>query len=144
MKNVSASSQSKGRKNARPSTDSNARPKATTYRLDPAVQESLLKLQRFLNVPQNRLVNEAVKVFVEQRTTQVVAAVEDLLTSVRQHRNADPNFDAAIANLVNAEANFAAEDTLEGSVVIENFEPAQAVAKPAKTRRTRRKGFIGG
>ena len=118
--------------------DPKASPKATTYRLDPAVQESLLKLQRFLNVPQNRLVNEAVKAFVEQRTTQVVADVEDLLSSVRQHRNVDPNFDAAIGTLVDAEARFGADDAWEGSVVKNEAQPAQSTGKPG------RNGLIGG
>jgi hypothetical protein len=135
MKNSSTPDQGKGRKQAGPGGNLKPRPKATTFRLDPPVQESLLKLQRFLNVPQNRLVNEAVKVFVEQKTSEVVANVEDLVASVRLHREADPDFEQAIAQLVNAESKLGGTDPVEGSVVAELAPKNTDNAKPVKGKR---------
>lgn len=141
MKNTSIPDHSKGRKQSSPATELKPRPKATTFRLNPPVQESLVKLQRFLNVPQNRLVNEAVKLFVEQKTSEVVANVDELVASVRLHRDADPQFEQAISALVNAEADFAGEDPVEGKVFAEVAPPASGLSTPTKGKG---KGFVRG
>jgi 16S rRNA G966 N2-methylase RsmD len=135
MKNSTTRDQSQGRKQAGPASDLKPRPKATTFRLDPPVQDSLLKLQRFLNVPQNRLVNEAVKIFVEQKTSEVVANVEDLVASVRLHREADPDFEQAISHLVNAESELGGADPVEGSAFAELAPGNTDKSKPAKGKR---------
>jgi hypothetical protein len=143
MKNTSTPDHGKGRKQGSPATELKPRPKATTFRLDPPVQESLLKLQRFLNVPQNRLVNEAVKLFVEQKTSEVVAKVEELVASVRLHRDADPDFEQAISALVNAEAEFAGEDPVEDKLVAELASTASDLSRSTRSK-GKRKGFVGG
>jgi hypothetical protein len=143
MKNTSTPDHGKGRKQCSPATELKPRPKATTYRLDPPVQESLLKLQRFLNVPQNRLVNEAVKLFVEQKTSEVVANVEELVASVRLHRDADPHFEQAISALVNAEAEFAGDDPVEGKLFVEVAPVASDLSTSTKSK-GKRKGFVRG
>ena len=129
------------RKQGHPATNLKSRPKATTYRLDPAVQESLLKLQRFMNVPQNRLVNEAVKLFVEQKTSEVVSNVEDLVASVRLHRDADPHFEQTITRLVDAEAGLGGQDPLEGSIVAEVSPLLSDQSAPMKRKR---RGVVSG
>jgi hypothetical protein len=143
MKNTATPDHGKGRKQGNPATELKPRPKATTFRLDPPVQESLLKLQRFLNVPQNRLVNEAVKLFVEQKTSEVVANVEELVASVRLHRDADPDFEQAISALVSAEAEFAGEDPVEGKLVAEPASPASGLSTSTRSK-GKRKGFVRG
>lgn len=94
-----------------------------------------------MNVPQNPLVNEAVKLFVEQKTSEVVSNVEVLVASVRLYRDADPHFKQTISMLVDAEAGLGADDPLEGSIVVEVSPPASDQSAP--TRRKRR-GVVDG
>jgi hypothetical protein len=65
----------------------------------------------------------------------VVANVEDLVASVRLHREADPDFEQAIAQLVNAESELGGTDPVEGSVVAEPAPMNTDNAKPVKGKR---------
>ena len=98
---------------ARPGT-AGAKPKATTFRLDPAVQEGLVLLGQVLKMPLNRLVNEAVQGFIEKRSADVESDLKQILERVRTYRRADRNFEGAIAAFVNAEASLGSEDPVEG------------------------------
>src|SRR5947199_5322388 len=97
--------------------------KATTYRIDPAVQAGLSTLSKVLGRPQNQLVNEAVRDFVARRVKQVEVDLEATLESLRAYRKSDPNFDRAIADYVDAEASLQ-EDPAEGQRA-EEMGPAQ-------------------
>jgi predicted transcriptional regulator len=97
--------------------------KATTYRIDPAVQAGLSTLSKVLGRPQNQLVNEAVRDFVARRVKQVEVDLEATLESLRAYRKSDPNFDRAIADYVDAEASLQ-EDPAEGQGAVD-VGPAQ-------------------
>src|SRR3954453_1640255 len=97
--------------------------KATTYRIDPAVQAGLSTLSKILGRPQNQLVNEAVRDFVARRVKQVEVDLEATLESLRAYRKSDPNFDRAIADYVDAEASLK-EDPAEGQRA--DMGPAQS------------------
>lgn len=98
--------------------------KATTYRIDPAVQAGLTLLSKVLGRPQNQLVNEAVRDFVVRRSREVELDLEATLESLRVYRKSDPNFERAIADYVDAEASLK-EDPAEGQRTVD-IGPAQA------------------
>jgi len=91
-------------------------PKATTFRLDPSVQAGLTLLQGLLGQPMNRLVNEAVRKFVERRTGEIEVQLEQVLERLRVYRKSDPAFKKAVAEFVEAEAKYGATDPVEGRV----------------------------
>jgi predicted transcriptional regulator len=90
------------------------RPKATTFRLEPKLQEGLTMLSTILKKPLNSLVNEAVEDFLETRSSEAQANLEETLNRLRAYRQKDPKFEAAIAAFVDAEAKLGAEDPAEG------------------------------
>lgn len=98
--------------------------KATTYRIDPAVQEGLSILSKVLGRPRNQLVNEAVRDFVIRRSKEVEVDLEATLKSLRDYRKSDPNFERAIADYVDAEASLK-EDPAEGQRAVD-IGPAEA------------------
>lgn len=79
--------------------------KATTFRLDQAKQAGLANLSKVLRRPINRLVNEAVQVYLEQRIPEVERDLQTTLKSLRTYRQRDPDFKKAIAAFVAAEAS---------------------------------------
>lgn len=86
--------------------------KASTHRFDPDVQAALDHLSKVLNRPKNRLINEAVKLYVWQRSQEMERELAATMEALRAYRKKDPNFEEAIANFVSAEAEFA--DPVEG------------------------------
>ncbi|CAN5261413.1 hypothetical protein BH24PSE2_BH24PSE2_19080 [soil metagenome] len=80
------------------------KPRATTIRLAPDVQERLSVLAKLLRRPLNQLINEAVQAFVERRSRELEGDLEDSLAKVRACRESDPDFEQAIAAFVDAEA----------------------------------------
>jgi predicted DNA-binding protein len=88
--------------------------KASTHRLDPEVQAALNHLSKVLHRPKNRLMNEAIKLYVWQRSREVEHELETTLQALRAYRQKDPDFEKAIGAFVNVEAQLAGEDPLEG------------------------------
>ncbi len=109
-------------------TASTAGPKATTFRLDPPLQEGLVLLQAVLKKPLNRLVNEAVQGFIERRTAEVETDLRQALARVQAYRRSDPRFEKAIAQFAAAEAGLAASDPAEGRLLGQTG-PAQAMVQ---------------
>jgi predicted DNA-binding protein len=99
----------------RPSKNrSPTRRRATTFRLDPKLQENLTLLSQVLKKPLNSLVNEAVRGYLEKRSAEVESDLQRILDRVKSSRRNDPKFEYAIDATVEAEARFAAEDPAEG------------------------------
>jgi predicted transcriptional regulator len=88
--------------------------KASTHRLDPSVQEALNHLSILLKRPKNRLINEAVKLYIEQKSQEVEQELEGTLKALRAYRRLDPDFKGSIDAFVDAEAKLAASDPAEG------------------------------
>src|SRR5687768_5868774 len=84
--------------------------KATTYRLEPRFQKGLALLGTITKKPANRMVNEAVGAYLASRAADVEADLEKTLRRVKAYRNADPEYESAIAKFVEAEAEWAGED----------------------------------
>lgn len=97
--------------------DSSMATKASTHRLDPEVQESLDELSRVLRQPKNRIINEAVASYVQQRSLQAERELESTVLALKKLRKRDPKFGSAIANFASAEAEYAGQDPAEGTVV---------------------------
>ena len=90
--------------------------KATTIRFDPAVQASLAVAQSVLRMTANKIVNEAVALYVADRTAAIQTQLEDTLQRLRAYRKADPKFGKAVAAFAAAEAQHARADPIEGGV----------------------------
>ena len=98
------------------------KPRATTFRIEPDVQERLSMLAKSLKRPLNQLVNDAVKMYVERRSKELEGDLEATLSKLRAYRDSDPDFERAIAAF--AEAEVTLEDPLEGQRM-EELGPAQ-------------------
>ncbi len=88
--------------------------KASTHRLDPDVQAGLNHLSKVLHRPKNKLMNEAVKRFVQERSGLLVHEMEATIRSLKAYRRRDPDFERAMEDFVSDEATHAGKDSLEG------------------------------
>ena len=107
-----------------------AKPKATTLRLKPELQQGLELLHEVLKQPINKMVNEAVKGFIDKRTAEVESDLKGVLAQIKAYKRVDPKFAAATAQFVDAEARLGGEDPVEGVVV--DAEPGGAAAARTK------------
>ena len=107
-----------------------ARPqrKATTYRLNPHLQQGLALLGKVRQVSANQMVNEAVGEYLDARTAAVTADLEETLRRVKVYRETDPNFESAIAKFAESEARHGARDPVEGTEDRE-ARPAQRLVR---------------
>jgi predicted DNA-binding protein len=102
-------------------------PKATTFRLEPTLQEGLERLSKLLKCPMNQLVNEALKDYISRRSLAVEQDLEATLATLRAYRRRDPSFKEAIAAAAKAEAHHGNSDPVEGEVVIGEIVEGQLV-----------------
>ena len=93
-------------------------PKATTFRLEPNLQQGLETLSKILKRPMNQLVNEALKDYVSRRSHDVEQDLKGTLATLRAYRRRDPAFKQAIAAAAKAEAQHGRSDPLDGEIVI--------------------------
>lgn len=107
-----------------------ARPqrRATTYRLNPHLQQGLALLGKVRQVSANQMVNEAVGEYLDARTAAVTADLEETLRRVKAYRETDPNFESAIAKFAESEARHGAKDPVEGTEDRE-ARPAQRMVR---------------
>lgn len=103
--------------------------KATTLRLEPRVQERLTVLAKHLRQPLNKLINEAVRGFIEKRSLEVEADLRESLRRLQANRSADPDFESAIAQFAEAEAALANEDPADGQTMPLAAGPAQLMVR---------------
>ena len=87
--------------------------KASTHRLDPEVQAALNHLSKVLHRPKNRLMNEAVRYYVQQRGREVEQEMKSTLQALRKYLRENSDFESAIDSFVTAEAQLVSEDPLE-------------------------------
>jgi len=94
---------------------------ATTFRLDPAVKEGLIKLSKLERRTLNQLANEALAEFVDRRIREVENELQSTLEDLRAYRTRDPDFERAIEAVVEAETT-TAEDPAEEGTERQNFQ----------------------
>lgn len=78
--------------------------KATTFRLDPDIQDALAVLSEVRGRSQNQLVNEAVREFVGRSIPALEADLESTLARLRRHRLDDPTGERSLEAAMRAEA----------------------------------------
>jgi len=89
-----------------------------TLRLPKATRSALEGLSKIERRPVNQLVNDAVDLYLRQSGD----AEKDLvatLDALNKYRASDPGYSKAMAAFVEAEAAGAAEDSVEGTVVVD-------------------------
>ena len=105
--------------------------KPITVRLAPDLQRGMDILRHALKRPVNKMINEAVRGFIQKRTAEVETDLEGMLSQIKAYKRLDPNFDAAFGEWADAEAKFGGEDPAEGVVV--KTEAVEAKAGPTQT-----------
>ena len=103
---------------------------ASTFRIDARLQATLRELSRIVHRPMNRLVNEALELYLAQQGPQVERELEASLAALRAYRQRDPNFKTAIGALVEAEAQ--SRDPIEGRPVKLARRAARSRALPRR------------
>jgi predicted transcriptional regulator len=98
---------------------------ATTFRIEPVLKEGLAKLSRLEHRSLNQLANQAIKEFVAKRVVEAEEDLEATLEDLRAYRKRDPDFERAIAAVVEAEVAMK-DDPAEGRVVTQ-VGPAESL-----------------
>jgi len=99
-----------------------------TLRLQPSYEQGLAILKRVLNIPVNKMVNEAVGEYIQRRTLEVESQLTTTLEQLQAYRRADPEFLVARQAFIHAEAQYGKDDPMEGRMV--RVKPsARVVAK---------------
>ena len=106
--------------------------KATTVRLHAELIAGLALLQRILKKPMNRMINEAVRHYVERQSSQVETDLQQVLERVRAYRRSDPGYRKLWAEFVNAEARHGKNDPVEGR--IKSAGPVQSKVRDILSR----------
>jgi hypothetical protein len=103
---------------------------ATTLLLDPAVRHGLTLIRRTTGATMNKLVNEAVALYVADRVKTIEFDLQAALDRVRQYHATDPTY-AAQARLIAAEeAAQTRSDPVEGRMVAAHrAAPRRAAAR---------------
>jgi len=91
-------------------------PKATTIRLRAELIVGLALLQRILKKPMNRMINEAVRHYVERQSAQVETDLKNVLERVKAYRRSDPSYKKLWSEFVDAEARYGKDDPVEGRI----------------------------
>jgi uncharacterized protein (DUF2461 family) len=89
----------------------------------------LTVLAKHLQQPLNKLINDAVRGFIEKRSTEVEADLQESLRRLQAYRTTDPDFESAIAKFVEAEATLVSEDPAEGQAKPSRAGPAQTMVR---------------
>ena len=93
-----------------------------TLRIDAEVRTALEHLSELEGRPINQLLNEAIKIYLGQKSPKE-ASLEANLSALQEYRKRDPGFERAIDAFVVAEARL--EDPLEGKPVEGQFVAGQ-------------------
>jgi predicted transcriptional regulator len=92
---------------------------ATTLRLEPAIRRGLELLQDALGTTLNRLMNEALAIYVAQRTAALQRDVEASLDRIKRYRKTDQTFSKVFAAIAEEEAVHGHNDPAEGVPLLE-------------------------
>jgi hypothetical protein len=87
---------------------------ATTVRLKPETRRGLELLQDALGLTMNKLMNDALALFVSKRTAMLQGDLEASLARIKQYRKSDPGFSKDFEEIAKAEVTHRGEDPFEG------------------------------
>lgn len=88
--------------------------KAMTLRLDANLQVSLDRFSALVGTPKNRLVNEAVRLFLAQRVSDTERDLSAALAALKACRLRDPDHEMAIRAFADAESRHGGQDPFDG------------------------------
>jgi hypothetical protein len=87
---------------------------ATTVRLNPETRRGLELLQDALGLTMNKLMNDALALFVSRRTAILQSDLETSLARIKEYRKSDPRFAKDFEEIARAEVKHRGEDPFEG------------------------------
>lgn len=103
---------------------------AYTLRIDEKERAALENLSKIKGRPVNKLLNEAIKSYLHQKSRSE-STLENTLARLKAYRKEDPDFNRATMAFIKAEASL--EDPIEGKVVeqpqLEGAEPIQTMIR---------------
>jgi hypothetical protein len=103
--------------------------KATTVRIDPAIQGGLKTLSRLLGKPVNKLVNDALAQYVKTQAGKMEVDLQQDIGLLRQYRELDPDLTRSVDQAVQRERGYVGRDPLEGELLPEGQEAPRATRK---------------
>ncbi len=110
---------------------------ATTLRLDPAVRRGLVLIRRTTGVTMNKLVNEAVALYVAERVKTIEHDLRAALDRIRQYHAIDQTYAAQAEQIAAEEATHARSDPIEGRMVADRSPAPRREANSRSRRRAR-------
>ena len=110
---------------------------ATTLRLDPAVRRGLTLIGRTTGVTMNKLVNEAVALYVADRVKTIEHDLQTALDRIRQYHAIDPTYAAQARAIAGEEAAHARSDPLAGRMVADSGPAPKREPNSRSRRRSR-------
>lgn len=110
-----------------------------TLRIAPAERQALENLSKIERRPINQLLNEAIKIYLNQKGANE-QRLEASLKRLKAYRKRDPEFRRAIAAFVEAETTL--KDPIEGELITGN--PAESPPEPAGPVQGKVREVLGG
>ncbi len=104
--------------------------RAKTLRLQPNYEKGLAFLKQVLNVPINKMVNEAVGDYIRRRTAEMESGLTTTLEQLQAYRRSDPEFSAARRSFIDAELHHGKDDPMEGRIVTAAASSRVAAKQP--------------
>jgi|SRR5438270_8319167 len=101
---------------------------AFTLRIDEKERSALENLSKIEGRPINKLLNEAIKSYLHQKSRQE-DALQETLARLEAYRKQDPEFNRAAVEFIKAEASL--EDPVEGEVI---QEPGTKASGPVQNK----------
>jgi hypothetical protein len=102
---------------------------ATTVRLKPETRRGLELLQDALGVTMNRLMNDALALFVSTRTAMLQSDLEASLARIKRYRKSHPGFSTDFEEIAKAEITHRGEDPFEGVPYRDAAGPAVSMVR---------------
>jgi len=103
--------------------------KATTFRIDPAIQGGLKTLSRLLGQPVNKLVNEALLQYVKAQAGKMELELQQDVDLLRRYCEWDPDLSRSVSRAAEREMAYAGRDPVEGELLPEGAEAPQGRRK---------------
>ncbi len=77
---------------------------ATTVRLQPKIQSALVTLGKIRHMTMNKLVNEALEVYLDQNLTKAKEELKATLSDLHAYLDRDPDLDKSVEMFVKSES----------------------------------------
>ena len=107
---------------------------ATTLRLDPSVRRGLVLIRRSTGVTMNKLVNEAVALYVADRVKTIEHDLQAALDRIRQYHAIDPTYAVQARAIADEEAAHVRSDPIAGRLILDR-SPAPRREPDSRSRR---------